>query len=138
RYHARHPARVEQSPLSRGQSVHPDSQTYLSVSMDALAAVYGEGSEVDGGARGVHGSAVADAGHNGVWGEFTEERLSARSRHSSAVLDQAALQSHSAWSSADDCQRLADLVRQRACGGGAGRDAVGRTGSRLLELDRME
>ena len=60
RDHAGRHSRPEQSALSCRESVHPDHEADFSAGMDAAVALYGEGSQVDGGPCRVHGGRVAN------------------------------------------------------------------------------
>ncbi len=76
--------------------------------------------------------------HHGVWSQFLAQGLSERRRDPPVVLVQTSVQSHSAGCGADNREWPPYFIRERACGGGAGRDAAGRAWRRLPELDRME
>ena len=86
RDHAGGDSRPQQSPLPRRESVHSDHEADLAAGLDAVAAVYREGSEVDGGPCRVHGGRLADSGDDGIWSQFVEEGVSARGRHRAAFM----------------------------------------------------
>ena len=91
--------------------------------------------EVDRRPRRFHGRDLAHAGDDRVRGQFTEKRVFARGGHHATILVQAADQGDSSRCRADDRERIAHFVRQRAGRGRTGGDAAWGARCGLSELD---